>query len=71
MQRTTTYFISVDQVDKQNELTLRETVKIISGGQGFLSCICKSTCQTKRCACFKSSIKCISRCHNSLNCLNK
>ncbi|XP_025405300.1 uncharacterized protein LOC112679628 [Sipha flava] len=71
MQRTTSYFISANQVDKQNELTLRETVKIISGGQGFLSCTCKSACQTKRFACFKSSIKCNSRCHNSLNCLNK
>jgi hypothetical protein len=71
MQRATIHFISADQVDKQNELTLRETVKIISGGQGFLSCTCKSACQTKRCAYFKSSIKCNSRCHNSFNCLNK
>jgi hypothetical protein len=71
MQRTTTQFISADQVDKQNELTLRETVKIIPGAQGFLSYTCKSACQTKRCAYFKSSIKCSSHCHNSLNCLNK
>jgi hypothetical protein len=58
MQWATTHFISTDQVDKQNELILRKTVKIISGVQGFLSCIYKSACQTKRCTCFKSSIKC-------------
>jgi hypothetical protein len=53
MQRATSHFISAHRVDKQNELTLRETVKIKFGGQRFLSCTCKSACQTKRCACFK------------------
>ncbi|CAI6358520.1 unnamed protein product [Macrosiphum euphorbiae] len=71
MQHATANFILAEQVNKQKELTLRETVQVVSGGQGFLSCSCKSSCQTKRCVCFKTSIKCNSRCHNSFTCSNK
>jgi len=71
MQHATENFILAEQVDKQKELTLHETVQIVSGGQGFLSCLCKSACQTKRCVCFKSNLKCNGRCHNSFFSSNK
>jgi len=71
MQHATANFILAEQVEKQKELTLRETVQVVSGGQGFLSCSCKSACQTKRCVCFKGGLKCNSRCHNSFSCSNK
>jgi len=71
MQHATANFILAEQVDKQKELTLRESVQVVSGGLGFLSCSCKSACQTKRCVSFKCSLKCISRCHNLLSCCNK
>ncbi|XP_008178550.1 KRAB-A domain-containing protein 2-like [Acyrthosiphon pisum] len=71
MQHATANFILAEQVDKQKELTLCETVQVVSGGQGFLSCSCKSACQTKRYVCFKGGLKCNSRRHNSFSCSNK
>ncbi|KAK7102356.1 hypothetical protein V1264_020587 [Littorina saxatilis] len=56
-------------------LSLRETVirGSQSGGQGYIKCNCAGTkkCRTNRCKCYKSKIKCNSRCHQSLNCHNK
>ncbi|KAL4097593.1 hypothetical protein QTP88_022338 [Uroleucon formosanum] len=66
MQHATANFILAEQVNKQKELTLR----LLSGGQAFLSCSCKSACQTKKCVCFKGSLKCNSRL-NSFSCSNK
>jgi len=33
--------INVDQVKNKNEITLCETVSALSGGQIYLSCLCK------------------------------
>ena len=43
------------------------------GGQGFVKYNCNGPkrCRSKRCACFKNNVLCNSRCHNSVNCLNK
>jgi hypothetical protein len=35
------------------------------------SCNGPKRCRSKRCACFKNNVLCNSRCHNSVNCLNK
>jgi len=66
-------FLTSDEIVLDKELTVRETVTVITGGQGFSSCSCKSKspCQTSRCACFKKKILCNSRCHNSQPCKNK
>jgi hypothetical protein len=71
MQHATANFILPEQVNKQKELILRETVQVVSGGGGFLSCSCKSACQTKIYICFKSSLKFNSRYHGSFSCSNK
>lgn len=57
-------------------VSLREVVSAQSpfGGQGFMKCVCKPSknqCCTKRCVCYKSSMKCNSKCHSSLTCANK
>ncbi|VVC38781.1 Hypothetical protein CINCED_3A025695 [Cinara cedri] len=68
----TSNFFKITEVNNNKELTLRERVSYISEGQGILSCICEHQCETKRCACFKASVKCNSRCHSSNNiCKNK
>ena len=44
------------------------------GGQGYAKCNCAASgkqCRTKRCKCFKSGVKCNSRCHSSITCANK
>ena len=41
------------------------------GGQGFVFCTCKGTCETQKCSCFKAGRKCNSRCHkNNTKCKN-
>jgi len=44
-------FLTRDEVLLDKELTVRETVKLTTGGQGLSSCSCKSKspCQTSRC----------------------
>lgn len=37
-----TQFITTDQVDKNVKFSMREMIRHISGGQGFLSCSCKA-----------------------------
>ncbi|KAF0702823.1 KRAB-A domain-containing protein 2-like, partial [Aphis craccivora] len=66
-------FLKSDEILLDKELTVRETVTVITEGQGFSSCSCKSKspCQTSRCACFKKKVLCNSRCHNSQPCKNK
>lgn len=71
IQSATSNFIDIEQVNKRKEMSLREIVSSLTGGQGFFSCYCKGKCQTKKCACFKGNLKCNSRCHNSQVCLNK
>ena len=54
-------------------ISVRQGVANISmtGGQGFLKCACTTACRSLRCACFKSGMKCNSRCHpKSGGCLN-
>ncbi|KAL4136182.1 hypothetical protein QTP88_007746 [Uroleucon formosanum] len=48
-------FLTSDEIVLDKEQTVRETVTVITGGQGFSSCSCKSKspCQTSRCTCFK------------------
>ena len=65
---------SIEDMDMQTTLPLRKAVQEVStcGGQGFVRCNCHGTrCQTKRCKCFKSQLKCNSRCHSKLPCNNK
>ena len=62
-------------VSQDEEVALRTAVQKESkcGGQGFVKCNCSglNKCQTNRCKCFKSKVKCNSRCHSSLTCENK
>ena len=62
-------------VNHTRTVTLRAAVseESASGGQGFIRCNCAGSnkCQSNRCKCFKSKMKCSSRCHNSLSCKNK
>ena len=62
-------------VNQTRTVTLRAAVskESASGGQGFIRCNCAGSnkCQSNRCKCFKSKMKCSSRCHNSLSCKNK
>lgn len=55
-----------------NEVSIREIVCHLSvgTGQGFKKCSCKSNCNNKRCACFKSDLKCNSACHKGKSCEN-
>lgn len=68
--------VSVEDVPKEVLLSLREAASFqsIVGGQGYQKCTCKANknqCRTKRCSCFQLSVKCNSRCHQSLTCFNK
>jgi len=51
-------FLKSDEIVLDKELTVREIVTVITGGQGFSSCSCKSKrpCQTSRCACLKKNV---------------
>ncbi|KAL4104802.1 hypothetical protein QTP88_020078 [Uroleucon formosanum] len=71
LQPATSNFINMTEVNKAKELSLREIVALKTGGQGFHSCNCKGKCETKKCTCFKSNLKCNSRCHNTTSCSNK
>ena len=65
--------LKIEDMNRENVVSLREAVKFMSnfGGQGFTKCNCAGNCSSKRCKCFKSDLKCNSRCHNSLSCKNK
>ena len=70
------HLLTIDDVNTTDMISLREAMrKSTSGGQGFIHCSCASSvskkCYTKRCMCFKSNLKCNSRCYNSLSCANK
>jgi hypothetical protein len=62
-------------MNTSTEIPLRNAVQMQSncGGQGFLKCNClgHNRCQTNRCKCYKAGLKCNSRCHSSLTCINK
>ena len=62
-------------VDNSKTVSLRHAVSVesSSGGQGYVKCNCAGSkrCQTKRCKCYKNKVKCSSRCHSSLLCINK
>ena len=58
------------------EVGLRHAVKdeSLGGGQGYAKCNCAISgkrCSSNRCKCYKADLKCNSRCHPSLTCLNK
>ena len=67
--------LSESDINSDSSVSLCQTNKKESqhGGQGFVKCNCNGpkTCRSKRCACFKNNVLCNSRCHNSVNCLNK
>lgn len=63
------------EIDKENEVSLREAVvkSSLCGGQGYVKCSCNGPkkCKNNRCRCYKAKQLCNSRCHNSVNCSNK
>jgi hypothetical protein len=67
--------LSESDINSDSSVSLRQANKKESqhGGQGFVKCNCNGPkrCRSKRCACFKNNVLCNSRCHNSVNCLNK
>ena len=67
--------LTFDEISRDQEISLRTAVQMEPrcGGQGFMKCNCSgiNRCQSNRCKCFKSHIKCSSRCHSSLACENK
>jgi len=42
LKKSTTQFLTTEQVDKNVAFSVREMIKKISGGQGILSCSCKA-----------------------------
>ena len=62
-------------VNKTRTITLRAAVgeESASGGQGYVKCNCFGCkkCETNRCKCHKTKLKCSSRCHSGLSCKNK
>jgi hypothetical protein len=66
-------FLTNDEILLNKELTVRETVAVITGGQGFSSCSCKakSPCRHQDVPVLKKKMLCNSRCHNSQPCKNK
>ena len=72
-QPTLEKFLTVQDVPMEKEVSLRMAARLesIGGGQGFFKCNCTGNCTTKRCKCFKASVKCNSRCHNQRSCTNK
>lgn len=74
LQHATSSFLKIEDLRTSKHLSLREAVAASSGGQGVAKCACKPSkqqCKTKRCLCKKSNRLCTSRCHSSLNCINK
>ena len=65
--------LSASDIPDSGELSVRQTVQILSlsGGQGHLHCSCRSGCKTAKCKCKRSGLLCNSRCHASLSCNNK
>ena len=67
---------SIEDMSRDDEVGLRQAVQSESrcGGQGYAKCNCATggkQCRTNRCKCFKSGVKCNSRCHSSITCPNK
>ncbi|XP_041365670.1 uncharacterized protein LOC121380767 [Gigantopelta aegis] len=67
---------SIEDMSRDGEVGLRQAVQSESrcGGQGYAKCNCAASgkqCRTNRCKCFKSGVKCNSRCHSSITCANK
>ncbi|XP_064096547.1 uncharacterized protein LOC135208374 [Macrobrachium nipponense] len=62
-------------VNCTQEVSLRQAVakESKSGGQDSVRCNCAGNrrCESNRCKCYKSKIKCSSRCHSCLDCKNK
>lgn len=59
-----------------NKISLKKVAAAVSsvGGQGFIFCACKGTCNTTKCKCKKAGLACGSRCHqghDNKNCKNK
>lgn len=65
-------FLREEDVPNTN-LPLRTVAKeaAIGTGQGFMRCVCKKGCMSKRCLCKKSGYLCNSKCHDSFSCNNK
>ena len=60
-------------IDRNRNISLRETLKLTTGGQGFIKCNCaalQKKCLNSKCECFKAQLKWNSRCHNSQSCCN-
>ncbi|KAI1709052.1 hypothetical protein DdX_11449 [Ditylenchus destructor] len=65
-------FLSVENVpDKTVSLRTAANSSAMGTGQGPFKCGCKQKCNSTRCKCFKSNLKCNSKCHSSMPCDNK
>ncbi|XP_050311516.1 uncharacterized protein LOC126747068 [Anthonomus grandis grandis] len=76
IKKATAGFITLDQINKNKFISVREAVSLESlfKGQGYVKCSCqpsKTQCKSKRCQCFKANMQCNSRCHKSGPCANK
>jgi hypothetical protein len=65
-------FLQINDVPQEQEKTLREVARAESmgSGQGYLKCVCKTSCKNKRCRCYKADRICNSRC-SCFSCCNK
>ncbi|KAI1691670.1 putative KRAB-A domain-containing protein 2-like [Ditylenchus destructor] len=65
-------FLSLENVpDKTVSLRTAANSSAMGTGQGIFKCGCKQKCNSTRCKCFKSNVKCNSKCHSSMPCDNK
>lgn len=64
--------IDVSKISTEKK-SLRQLAIMASkfGGQGFQRCNCKQGCKTNKCKCKSNGLKCNSKCHSSLSCINK
>ena len=66
-------FVSIEDVPKEREISLREVANADSmgHGQGFIRCSCSTLCNNNRCKCYKNQNVCNSRCKCGFACKNK
>ncbi|XP_064098745.1 uncharacterized protein LOC135209944 [Macrobrachium nipponense] len=66
-------FMSLEEVIKDREVSLREVAiaDSMGHGQGISNCSCTHSCRSRRCKCFKNEVLCNSRCKCTNSCSNK
>lgn len=64
--------LKTEDIQKENEFSLRELVRLgsVGTGQGYRRCTCRTNCTSKKCTCKKNGMMCNSACHPNISCHN-